>query len=1146
MLQWCVILVSILLTTGFLSAQNASISGSIVDASGAAIPRAKITVRSLSTNVAVETATNGQGLFFLPPVAPGRYQLTASAPGFSDAEVNDLLLEVGQQRTVSLKLETGQLKQTISVEAAAPLLNVQSADRGSVVENQFLKSIPLNVRNPMLLLTLAPGVTGGLNAGINTASQSTTNNFRINGGRGNTNEILIDGASNTGTYNNQVSAMPQVDSIQEFKVNTSPYAPEFGRTGGGVISFAMRSGTNQLHGTLHDFLRNSVLDANGFNANRALQPRRAFRRNQFGGTFGGPVWLPKIYNGKSRTFFFFAYEGLRERSIGSFTGSVPTELERAGDFSQTRLQNASLIQIFDPRTTRLDPSAPAGTTRYIRDPFAGNIIPRALLGPVGSAITQYYPLPNQRGDGGSNINNFFSSAPNSLDGDRIDTKVDHQFSNQHSVFGRWNWFRNLNAQPNVFNNIASPVQTPNRIPGINWAGNHIWSVQPTFLIEHFFALNQSETNRTPVSAGFDQRTLGLPDSVVSPQRQAYFPVLSMGSRMTGLGPQGTASNAVVSRTLQYNFKATKQINKHTIKFGYDWRRFRVSIDNPQPLTISASGSFTGGPNPLSQSAASGHGLADLFLGVAQVGYNIRPLEQHQHYYNAWFVQDEWRIASKLTVTAGLRYSIETPRTEANNQYVYLDLNSASPLQVPGLNLRGGLGFVGTKENPGRRTQEVELTNFDPRLGIAYQLNGKTVLRSGIGVFHHPLVPNTDLSLGFSRQTTSLVAQADGVTPNFNLSNPWPGGLLQPTGNTLGLNTLLGQSLSGPLRVQALPYQLQWSFDIQRQLPGNWVAEIGYAANQAYRLPASVQYNQLAPELVAQLGSGVNATVPNPFFGLITDPTSALSLPTIQRGQLLRPYPQFTGMGGSQVGAGQSNYHALQARVERRYANGLAVLFAYTFSKTIDNTAELGGFLGTSPGFQNNYCYSCDRSLSYQHVPHVVRLSTRYDLPKLTSNKWLGQAANGWGIGSFISIESGTPVFVSSPNDSASFGGGSGMRPNATGQPASLGSVDFVDGVQYFNAGAFSRTPQFQFGNVSRTLPDVRLPRNWNWDALIEKRFRLGERLTLDFRSEFFNLTNSVIFAGPSTSFTAGDFGKISSLRQNNTPRQLQFALRLGF
>ncbi len=632
-----------------LQAQNATVSGTILDSSSAAIPGAQVSLTNASTGIKVETVTNAEGIFFLPPVSPGRYQLHVSAKGFSEAKVDDLVLEVGQTRTVKLSLEPGQLTQSISVVDVAPLLNTQTADRGSVVENQFLKSIPLNVRNPMLLLTLAPGVTGGLNAGINTASQSTTNNFRINGGRGATNEILIDGASNTGTYNNQVSAMPQVDAIQEFRVNTSPYAPEFGRTGGGLISFAMRSGTSQFHGTLHDFLRNSVLDANGFNANRAGQPRRAFHRNQFGGTFGGPVWIPKLYSGRNRTFFFFAYEGLRERSIGSFTGSVPTALERGGDFSQTRLANGSLVQIFDPRTTRLDPDRPAGTTRYLRTQFPLNMIPSSLLGKTATSLLGYYPQPNQRGDGGSNINNFFSSAPNALDGDRIDVKVDHQLNNNHRLSGRWNWFENLNAQPNVFNNFASPVQTPNRIPGINWGVNHNWTVSPTFVLEQIFSINQSETNRTPLSLGFDQRTLGLPDSVVSAQRQAYFPLLSVG-RLSGLGPQGTASNAVVSRTYQYQVKATKLWGKHSIKFGYDGRRFNVSIDNPQPLTISSSGSFTGGPNPQAQAAASGHGLADLFLNVANVSYNIRPREEHPHYYHCLFVQDEWRPPTKPTRT----------------------------------------------------------------------------------------------------------------------------------------------------------------------------------------------------------------------------------------------------------------------------------------------------------------------------------------------------------------------------------------------------------------------------------------------------------------------------------------------------------------
>jgi hypothetical protein len=357
------------------------------------IPGAQIQVKSVSTGVLNDTVTNAEGYFVLPPVPPGAYDVTAAATGFKESRVDAVRLEVGQSRSINFQLQPGEVRESVTVSDVAPLITTSRADRGTVVENKFITSIPLNVRNPYLLLATVPGVTTGRLAGDNTASQSTTYNFRINGGRGSTSEILIDGAANTGTYNNQVSAMPQLDSVQEFKVNTSPYAAEFGRTGGGVVSFSIRSGTNDLHGTFHEFLRNSVLDAAGFNSNRAgLNEKPSFKRNQFGFTSGGPVWIPKLYNGKNRTFWFFAYEGLRQRSLRAFTGTVPTALERAGDFSQSRDTNGQPFVIYDPRTTRLDPERPAGTTRYIRDPFPGNRIPQELLNPIGRAALNYYPL----------------------------------------------------------------------------------------------------------------------------------------------------------------------------------------------------------------------------------------------------------------------------------------------------------------------------------------------------------------------------------------------------------------------------------------------------------------------------------------------------------------------------------------------------------------------------------------------------------------------------------------------------------------------------------------------------------------------------------------------------------------------------------
>ncbi|HUQ91027.1 MAG TPA: carboxypeptidase regulatory-like domain-containing protein, partial [Bryobacteraceae bacterium] len=508
-----------------LLAQNPVVSGRISDSTQAALPNARVELTNRATGVLNATVTNQEGLFVLPPVPPGLYSITASAPGFKEGRLDSVRLEIGQARTANFELQPGEVKESVTITDSAPLLTTSRPDRGTVVENKFLLSIPLNVRNPYLLLANVPGVTTGRLAGDNTASQSTTNNFRINGGRGSTSEILIDGAANTGTYNNQVSAMPQLDSVQEFKVNTSPYAAEFGRTGGGVVSFSIKSGTNDLHGTFHEFLRNSVLDAAGFNSNRAgLTSKPSFKRNQFGLTSGGPVYIPKIYNGRNRTFWFFAYEGLRQRSLNPYTGTVPTELERRGDFSQSRDTNGAPFVIHDPRTTQLDPDRPAGVTRYIRTPFPGNMIPAGLINPIAAAALKYYPNPNQRGLGQSDINNFFVAAANALDGNRVDTRVDHQISAKHNAFFRYNWFQNINAQPLVFGNFASPVETPNRIPGINVVGNHTWSIGAGTILQHHLSLAQSETNRTPLSLGFDQTSLGLPKNLADGQRVKYFPV----------------------------------------------------------------------------------------------------------------------------------------------------------------------------------------------------------------------------------------------------------------------------------------------------------------------------------------------------------------------------------------------------------------------------------------------------------------------------------------------------------------------------------------------------------------------------------------------------------------------------------------------
>ncbi|MCZ2078006.1 MAG: TonB-dependent receptor [Bryobacteraceae bacterium] len=1146
-LRLCGLAFLLLLCTLPVLGQNAVVAGRVVDSSGAVVPGSALELRNTATNVVLKTTSNAEGLFVFPPVIPGVYDVTAAAPGFSTAHLNGMNLEIGQSRMVNLTLSPSAIAETVTVDDVAPLLTTDRSDRGTVVENQFLVSIPLPTRNPLLLVTLTAGVTPGnvLTAGDNSLSQNQTNEFRINGGRMQTSEVLIDGASNTTTYNNQVAAIPQVDAIQEFKVYTNPYDAEFGHTGGGVISYTIKSGTNSYHGNLHEFLQNQLLNANGFDANRAKQPRVPYRKNQYGFTLGGPLQIPKLYNGRDRTFFFFAYEGFRWNTFFPFVGTVPTDAQRKGDFSQTFDTNGALKVIYNPYTTRLDPSAPQGTIRYIRDTFPGNLIPQNLLNPVAKNLLPYYPLPNTTGVGKSDTNNYIRSAFQSLENDRIDGRIDHQFSQRHSMFARGNWFEQANIQPQVYGNLQAPVQAPNVIPGENWMVNDTWAFTPHTIYVQRFSVATSQTNRVPLTLGFDVPSLGFPSSITKGMRMLQFPSLTLGGYSAlSNSPYYTVS---IMRTYQYANSLTMLRGAHTLKAGLDYRYYTVDWNVIYPLRISTSGAYTGGPNAKAAAANTGSGLADLLLGAAAVSYQINPHWKNNHpYYGAYF-QDEWRVTSRLTLTMGLRYSLELPSIETNNQYVYLDLTSPSPLQVPGYNLKGGLGFVGI-DGKGRRVQTPDRNNWEPRLGLAYRMQDMTVLRAGFGVFHHPYISTSiDTSLGFQRTTANLVTEADTVTPLFNLANPFPGGILEPTGNALGLGTLLGQAIRGPIREQRMPYQAQWSVDIERQLPLSIMAGIGYTGTANVALPARIAYNQLHPDQLA-LGSQLTKPVPNPFYGYITDPSSTLSRPTVQYAQLLRPYPQFTGMDGVTVPSGHSNYHAMELKVERRFAQGLAVLFNYTRSKLIDNVAEINN--GPAASFNNIYCFACDRALSYLDIPNYVNLSVRYELPfglgkRMLNRGLLARVAGNWSLAGIYSYASGIPVVVSSPNDSNAFNIGI-SRPIATGQPAALpGGPRIEDNGAYFNTAAFTRTPQFQFGNVSRQLPDVRTPGKTGLNALIEKQIPITERFRLEFRTELFNATNSTNFKGPQTSITSAAFGTIA-LTQSNVPRVIQFALRLVF
>jgi hypothetical protein len=667
----------------------------------------------------------------------------------------------------------------------------------------------------------------------------------------------------------------------------------------------------------------------------------------------------------------------------------------------------------------------------------------------------------------------------------------------------------------------------------------------TTLFEQHFTYAHQESNRTPEALGFNPTSLGFNPNVVAGLTALSFPEVT-ASRVSSIGPEGGLEKDY-GTVFEYAAAFSQLKGRHSPKYGFDFRYFPTGLNIAQEITVTANSNFTGGPNPQAAVGNSGSGIADLLLGAGTVTSGFSPGFRYSHPYYALYAQNDYHLTTKLTLTYGLRYNLELPDREDQNQYVYLNLTSASPLnsQVNGLgNLTGGPGFVGVN-GAGSRLQTAQKKNFDPRLGFAYHWNEQTVVRGGFGIFHAPPVDLANASAGFAAATTSNPAEANGVTPRFNLSNPFPQGLTQPTGNSLGLDTLLGHNISGVPQQQKISYTEQWSLDVQRQLPGNVGVTVGYVGNHGLHLYVPVNYNQL-PDSALALGSQLLATVPNPFFGVITDPTSLLSAPTVQDGQLLRPHPQFLNMMAT-AGIGQSSYDALQLSVEHRFSHGLALLFAYTHSKLLDN---VGDYFVTAQ-LQDNNCPHCDRSVSQQDLPNVVRLSGQYELPfghgkAFVNQGWLSRVAGGFTVGSFFTYDDGLPVAVSFPNFSNSFGGGTSMRPNATGVSTSVpGGRQMRNAGLYFNPAAFSQTLPFEFGDAPRYLADVRAPGTLNWDMLAARRIALSERVGLDFRVEFFNAFNHVQFAGPNTNISSSSFGEIF-LNQTNTPREIQAGLRLSF
>jgi outer membrane receptor protein involved in Fe transport len=1142
-----VLFCALALTAGAF-AQTASITGRVTDPNGAVVPGVHVTALSRDSGFASEANTNQDGYYSLSSLQPGAYNLSLSKSGFMEVREENLVLEVQQVARMDFKLKLGTINEKIDVTAEAPLVESESSTMGQVIPASQVSELPLLGRNPYALAMLVPGVRPDQGANNLPIDQISSVSYSINGQRSSANEFLLDGAPNSSAAQGQPVVNATPDMVQEFKVETNNYSAEYGRASGGVFNVVTKSGSNKFHGTLYEFFRNDKLNANNFFANATNTERPPFKYNQFGGTIGGPVVIPHVYDGHNKTFFFYNFEDVRFIQGVVFVGTLPTTRELSGDFTQDLNSAGKLITIFDPLTTTT-----VGSTST-RTAFADNIIPSSRINPVTAQILKYFPAPTQAGQGFTHVNDYSYASGNIVHKNTMSYKVDHYFSERNRIFARYSVDDTPDTRAGAYgSNPASPSAGVQRFGRRNTVVEDNETFTPTLLGTFRLTVTRLSNFRVPFANGFDITSLGFPAGLAKSLWPPSFPDItiagySINSSITNIITGGllgaTDQIAQGANTWGLQGAITKTAGGHEFKMGSEFRIYQ--LNNQQTGANSPNFAFaanwTQGPNATAASTTAGDAAATFLLGIPTGAANPVPGLTMQTKYTAVYFQDNYKVTPRLTLNYGVRYEYETPRTDRYNQLTNFDYAATPPLNTPGLTLHGALTFVGVN-GVSRYQGDPEMHNFSPRLGLAFRVNDKTVIRTGGGLFYASIwgVGTGSASFGSSGfiNATNIV-QPNAVLPQTFLNNPFPTGLVPPTGSSLGPATLLGQAITFYDRGNRTPYSGSWNFNIQRQLPANVLLEVGYLGSRGVKFPISALTLDQLPTADLALGNALNTQVPNPFFGQIATGVDATA--TVAQAQLLRPYPHYNGVTSDDADLANSSYNALTVRAERRYSKGLTLLFSYTYSKTIDlQGAGFSGETDSAVTIQNWNNLKGEYAPSVIDQTHRFVFSAVYQLPFFKGRHgFLEAALGGWEVGAIFSHFTGGPLGMQqNTNNTGSQGGG--QRPNWSGINATLANPSPYN---WFDATQFSTAPAFAFGNVARTLGGLRSAGLHSADLSLNKFFTIHEQLKLQFRSEFFNITNSVQFGPPNTNLGAAPFDTVSI--QNNQPRIVQLALKLLF
>lgn len=1134
----------------FGQGERATITGTVTDPSKASIPDAAVVLRNVNTNVTTRTTTNGVGLYFINQIPPGTYQLTVDKKGFRPAKVDNLPLTTGLAATQDVVLEVGTVQQAVEVSATAVQIESQSSDLNTVVTTRPVAELPILGRDPLAFAALAPGVipTQGQQSNAGIIGRVTT--AQIGGGLAQQNGVLIDGAESRGTTEGGNAYSVPVEAVSEFKLETSSFNASYGRVAGGVAILATKSGTDVFHATAYEFLRNDQLNANSWQNDRNGIKKALFQRNVFGGNLGGPVWIPKVYNGKDKTFFFFNYEGTRQASPDQVLDTVPTLAQRNGDFSQTFDRNGRLDVIYDPLTTRMLASG-----GEVRDPFPGNIIPQNRINNISANVVKFYPLPNRQGTTAQNVNNYLATGKAITHTDNFLARIDQNFGEKERLFGRVGY-----APYKSYSSIANPAFAERSIssnPGTSALIGLTSAFTPNLLGEFRISYTRLQFNTFPVSAGFDLASLGFGGDFLKNVTYQQFPAINVqtynsgsGLSVTGSSPNDFGQLGGPTRTLnpqdtwqlQYQFNLVK--GRQNIRFGTDLQLIRLNAYNSQYSAgqFNFDRTYTQGPDPNVTTLNGGNGLASLLLGVPVAGTVTitNPLFLYQKYYSL-FIQDDYRITNKLTMNIGLRWEYQTPYAEKFGQIGYVDWNAIEPTT----GLKGEFKEI----KPGGYQEDPHYRNFSPRLGFAWKPFNKTVIRSGAGIFFTTFVgvnaAATDFGNGgfisnllYLGPTNPLGSSTPPVNGSWN--NPFAGGIQKPGPG----NDFVGQAIRGDQLARPQPYLSDWTLSIQHEITPTILAEVGYVGSKFTHLFWNRQHNQNDPANLSY-GAQLLQPVPNPFFGKIT--TGALSGPTIQLRQLLRPYPQYQDVLIFRDPYGDMEYESMIARVVKQYSNGLLFQLSYTLSKTIADTAQSNTWVvGPSNALYNAKGFN--RSLEANDVPQRLVLSYIYDFPvgfgkKFLNHGFLASAFGGWEFSGISVFQSGRPILIIGPDTTNLYNfSATNGRTDRLHSPV-LSSGQTVS--QWFDTTAFVAAPPFTLPTDSLSQPNLRSPRRINTDFSFIKNTRFKEKYNLQFRAEFYNIFNHPALQPPVTDVTNAQFGQIIS-SIGGSERNIQFGLRFLF